>query len=222
MVADVGPRGRAYPGVADQHVVDAQCRIVPAENLEHVVVDPRRSAELKRPAHRTGSKGEELLETTSVATPSRWELHEGRAKRDAEALDAFDVVRQPRCGVQELLSMASELSELDGVDEPGRCPRSPLAGGFGRRKSVEGAVELDCREEGYVVLEPASPWDIVGVDDSAPVVVGPARATDPRTAASFRHLRLPAFWSPRRPNVVGVRFESTLSTAAISIDFDCL
>src|SRR3954454_9650888 len=79
--------------------------------------------------------------------------------------------------------MRTERAELQRIDEPGRCLRAPRVRGRRWRQPVEGVVELDGVEQRRVVLEPTLGRYAGRIDDAAPVLVHPSRATD----ACFSH-----------------------------------
>ena len=82
---DVGPVGGQLERMVVQEIVDAERRAVATQDLEHVVVDPRRITQLHRPAQCRGCGAEELVEPVGVALPSRRELHEGGTEMVAQA-----------------------------------------------------------------------------------------------------------------------------------------
>ena len=180
--ADVGPVGGQLPRVVGQHVVEAQRRAVAAEDLERVVVQPRRLPQLHRPAEVAGQAvglGEELVEPLGVAPPAGWQLHQCRPQRRAEPPGPVEVVRQPGDGVAELHAVGAELAELDGVQESGRRGRGPRLRRLRRGQPVEGRVELHRVEQRRVVGEPPLGGELLRVHDATPVAVEPPRATHP-------------------------------------------
>ena len=107
--------------------------------------------------------------------------------RTTQPLDAVDVVRQPGPGITELHAVAAEGTELDRVGEARRRLLAPALDGFDRRQAVEGAVELDRREERRVVLEPPPHGQLLRVHHPAPVPVLPPGAAHPRPARRSDH-----------------------------------
>ena len=72
------------------------------EHVVHVVVQPGGLPELDRPAHPAGHRVEELGEALDVPLPARRQLDQRRTTRRPEALDAVEVVLQPRLRVTQL------------------------------------------------------------------------------------------------------------------------
>jgi hypothetical protein len=136
MEPDVGPVCGPFPGVVLQQVVDAERGPVTAEQLEGVVVDPRRFPQLDRPAiggARSGEAGryrEELVQACEVAAPVRRELDERRPERLPQAQGPIEVVGKPGSGVAKLHAVRSESAELEGIEESGRRSLGPRVRGL--------------------------------------------------------------------------------------------
>lgn len=126
MEADVGPVGRADQRVVGEQVVQAESRAVALEGGEHVVVKPRRVAQLDRPPDPPRRGVQERVEAPDVAAPAGWELQEVGPEVGAEAVHPIEVVRQPHRRVSQLAPMAAVQADLHGVDEVGRRLRLPV------------------------------------------------------------------------------------------------
>jgi hypothetical protein len=98
-------------------------------------------------------------------------------------------VRPERCGalqepgdrlsrIAKTLDVGEVATGLEGHDEAGGEGLGPRHEGLSRWETVEGVVDLDGGEGPDVVVQPSPYRQVVGIEDTPPVPVLPARCPD--------------------------------------------
>jgi hypothetical protein len=143
----------------------------------HLVVVP--SGQLRRLGRAAGEQVEERREPLGVERQPGWELPENRAEFVVECEHpGGEEVRQRRLDAPELLQVRDEAPALDREAEVGRCGVPPASVPLGPLQGVEGAVDLDAVHSPGQVFELTPLRQALGVEDSPPAGVDPARGPD--------------------------------------------
>ena len=118
------------------------------EHVEHVVVQPRRVAQLDRPAEVARRDGEELVEplrrcasSAAAAAPGSARGAGRGARTRSRWLGSHDAASR------SFMRCEPNCAELHRVHEARRRLRRPLLDGRRRRQPVEGVVDLDGVEQ---------------------------------------------------------------------------
>lgn len=132
----------------------------------------------------SGEQCQKLAQPREITGPSWRKLIKHRPQVWAKASCAFQQVLQGFRNVFQFAVVRNKATGLYRVEETRWCYLTPAVEGLGKRKMIEGVIDLDGIEMLHVVAEPLPRWEVLGVEDATPIFIHPPGRTDPYCAKS--------------------------------------
>jgi len=153
---------------------NAECGIVPAQNLINGFGVPGRIAEFKRVAMTLRERAQKGLEPFRVDLPKGRQLKDNWAELGAQKIDPLEVAFDGETGVLQLFHVGNKTAAFGGKAESrGRAGAPVLESGF-ERQTIEGVVQFDGVEVARVELQHLGGGQLFRIERTAPVAVMPA------------------------------------------------